>query len=92
MLNTLYTSAQVLHQTHQWKLRLIVTLVKIHALLLDCSQEFEIIPSLLSAQSQLFNVHTLMYGSEARTLSNAQEEKINTFYQQYLSRILRIRW
>ena len=35
---------------------------------------------------------TLLYGSKVWTLSNVKEEKINTFHQQCLCYILRIRW
>ena len=45
----LHTLAQILRQTHQWILRIVVALVKLQ----DCLQEFRITLSKLSAQSRL---------------------------------------
>ena len=63
MLKTLYTVALVLRQTRQWKLKLIVALVKLQALLLDCPDEFGITPTIILRTNLYVRVCLISAGS-----------------------------
>ena len=92
----MYTFTLVLRQTHQWTLRLIVTLVKFQAHFARLSGRIRDNPKLTIrttlAVYRACVFSTLLYGSKTWTLLTMQEKKVNTFHQRFLRHIFRIRW